>query len=293
MLLAGAATIAGLGPVLWATAGPAWAFTAPVKIDERPDGGDQFEFAPTAVHVDVDDKVLWTNKSQARHTVTSSAGNGQFDSGEIPPGGQWERRFTLAGTYTYRCEIHPDMTGRIQVGEPVTTTSTAPPATTTTAPPPPTTTAPPTTTTTEAPTTTTSAPRPAAGNPAQPTPPVPGSAPAPPPAQATSSTTTAPSTTTTAPSTTTTTAAPPTTVTSAPPAMPGEGEAAPPGPAPEAPPPTEAAPPPEETDDEAALTARRGSADGVDAATVAMVSALVAVGLFAAWTLIRVRPGRI
>jgi hypothetical protein len=43
----------------------------------------------------------------------------------------------------------------------------------------------------------------------------------------------------------------------------------------------------------AAAGPRRSSGDDVDAATVAMVSALVAVGAFAAWTLIRVRPGRI
>jgi hypothetical protein len=43
----------------------------------------------------------------------------------------------------------------------------------------------------------------------------------------------------------------------------------------------------------AAAGPRRGSGDDVDAATVAMVSALVAVGAFAAWTLIRVRPGRV
>lgn len=289
MLLAGAAVVVGLGPLLWVTAGPAWAFTAPVKIDERAGDSDKFEFAPTAVIIDVDDKVLWTNKSQTRHTVTSSAGNGHFDSGQIPPGGQWERRFTMAGTYTYQCEIHPDMVGRIEVGAPATTTSTAPPPTTTTVPPPPPpppTTAPPTTTTTEAPTTTTSAPRPAAGAPAQPSPPVPSSAPAPPPTLATSSTTTGPPTTTT-------TAAPPTTVTSAPTPAPGDGEAAPPGPAPGTPPPTDPAPPPEERGDEAAAGARRGSGGDVDAATVAVVSALVAVGMFAAWTLIRVRPGRI
>jgi hypothetical protein len=33
--------------------------------------------------------------------------------------------------------------------------------------------------------------------------------------------------------------------------------------------------------------------NSADPATVALVSALVAVGLFGAWTLIRVRPGRI
>lgn len=284
VLLAGAAAVIGLGPLLLVTAGPAWAFTAPVRIGEKPGADGQFEFAPTVVVIDVDDKVLWTNKSPKRHTVTSSAGNGSFDSGGIPPGGQWERRFTIAGTYTYHCEVHPDMVGRIEVGAPpATTTTTSPPTTTTTAPPP-TTTAPPAPTTT-APTTTTTAPRSPAGS--QPAPPVPSSAPAPPPTLATSSTTTIPSTTTT-------TAAPPTTVTSAPAPPPGEGEAAPPGPAPETPPPTEAAPPADEGDEmPAAAGPRRGSGGDVDVATVGMVSALVAVGAFAAWTLIRVRPGRI
>jgi plastocyanin len=282
VVLAGAAAVTGLGPLLWVTAGPAWAFTAPVRIDERSGSTDQFDFAPTAVVIDVDDKVLWTNKSQKRHTVTSSAGNDSFDSGQIPPGGQWERRFTVAGTYTYHCEIHPDMVGRIEVGPVTTTTTTAPPSTTTTAPPTTTTTAPPTTTTAP-PSTTTTAPRSPAGPP--PVPPVPNSAAAPPATLATSSTTTVPPTTTTT--------APPPTTTSAPSTLPSFGEGS--GPAPETPPVTEAAPPADEGGDEmpAAAGPRRGSGDDVDAATVAMVSALVAVGAFAAWTLIRVRPGRI
>jgi hypothetical protein len=33
--------------------------------------------------------------------------------------------------------------------------------------------------------------------------------------------------------------------------------------------------------------------DDLDAGAIGMVAALVAVGLFAAWTLIRVRPGRV
>jgi plastocyanin len=278
VLLAGAA---GVGPLLWVTAGPAWAFTAPVKISERAGSNDEFEFAPTVVTIDVDDKVLWTNKSGSRHTVTSDAGSVRFDSGQIPAGGQWERRFTTPGTFTYHCEVHPDMVGRIEVGPPASTTTAPPPPTTTTAPPTTTTTAP-TPTTTEPPTTTTTAQRPAAG---QPLPPVPSSAAAPPPTLATSSTTTAPPS-----STTTTTAAPPTTVTTAPPTLPGEGVAGPPPPA-EAPP-TTAAP---DTGDELPTAAGpiRSNGGDLDAGAVAMVSALVAVGAFAAWTLIRVRPGRV
>ena len=279
VLLAGAA---GVGPLLLVSAGPAWAFTAPVKISERAGSNEKYEFGPTVVTIDVDDKVLWTNKSGVRHTVTSDAGSVRFDSGQIPAGGQWERRFTTAGTFTYHCEVHPEMTGRIEVGPPPPTTTAPPPPTTTTAPPTTTTTAPAPTTTAPPTTTTIAPPRPAAGPPAQPLPPVPASASAPPPTLATSSTTTMPSTTTTS-------APPPTTVTTAPPTLPGEAVAEPPPPET---PPTTAAPDPGDEIPAAAGPIRRNGGE-LDVGAVLMVSALVAVGAFAAWTLIRVRPGRV
>ena len=279
VLLAGAA---GVGPLLWVSAGPAWAFVAPVTIVDR--SADESAFSPDVVTIKLNDKVLWKNDSDAkdRHTVTSDPGSFRFECSEMAKGGQCEKRFTVVGTFTYHCEIHPKMVGRIEVVDPSAPTTTAPPPTTTTAPPTTTTTAP-VPTTTAPPTTTTTAPRPAAGPPAQPLPPVPSSAAAPPPTLATSSTTTMPA------SSSTTTSAPPTTVTTAPPTLPGEGVAGPP--TPEAPP-TTAAP---DTGDEIPAAAGPIRRDGgeLDVGAVLMVSALVAVGAFAAWTLIRVRPGRV
>ena len=277
VLLAGVTGVAGLGPMLLVTAEPAWAFMAPVKIIER--GDNDFEFNPRTTQIEVGDGVTWVNGTDRKHTVTSDPGKDSFDSDEISANdGQgadphYERRFNTPGTYVYRCKIHPKMTGVVEVRDPAATTTTTAPATTTTAPT--TTTTVPPTTTTEAPTTTSTAFRTPAAEP----PPVPATAAAPPPTLASSSTTTVPSsTTTTVPPTTATTGAPP----------PTQEQAAPPTT------PASQDPTTSSTGDEISTAIGPTSRDGgADPATVALVSALVAVGLFGAWTLIRVRPGRV
>lgn len=277
VLLAGVTGVAGLGPVLLVTAEPAWAFMAPVKIIER--GDNDFEFNPRTTQIEVGDGVTWVNGTDRKHTVTSDPGKDSFDSDEISANdGQgadphYERRFNTPGTYVYRCKIHPKMTGVVEVRDPAATTTTTAPATTTTAPT--TTTTAPTTTTTEAPTTTSTAFRTPAAEP----PPVPATAAAPPPTLAKSSTTTVPSsTTTTVPPTTATTGAPP----------PTQEQAAPPTT------PASQDPTTSSTGDGISTAIGPSGRDaGADPATVALVSALVAVGLFGAWTLIRVRPGRV
>jgi plastocyanin len=275
-LLAAAAWVAGLGPGLLATAQPAWAFVGTVEIYDR-------AFSPKVTEIELDDKILWRNRSDRKHSVT--ADSGEFDYVFGTKGAQEERRFQIAKTYTYHCKFHDGMTGTVVVRDPNA------PATTTTAPPPTTTTAQPTTTTTTAPpTTTTTAPAPTTTAPARPPagvspPPVPSTAAAPPPTLATSSTTTLP------PSSTTTTAAPSTTATSAP--APAGDQTASPSTSASAPPTTES------TgggtgDDLKTAAGRPGRSDGgLDAGAVSLVTLLVAVGLFGAWTLIRVRPGRI
>jgi plastocyanin len=278
-LLAATGVVAGLAPVLLVTAPPAWAFTAPVDITNLSSG--KFAFDPKVTDINVDDKVLWRNKTNEKHTVTSDTGD--FDV-TLGAGGTEERRFQKAGTYAYHCKIHDGMTGTVVVQDPnapPTTTTTAPP-TTTTAPPTTTTTAPPTTTTTEPPTTTTTASRPPAGMPA---PPVPASAGAQAPTTASSATTTS------VPSTTTTTTAPPTTASSAPPVL--AGEQPPPGPPPESSTTTGASKPGDTGDQIPTAVGPTSGDDGkLDVTAVALVSLLVAVGVFGAWTLIRVRPGR-
>jgi plastocyanin len=68
-----------------------------------------FAFDPAAVETPVGTTVTWTNDGAARHTVTSS--DGAFDSDELALGASFSQNFTAAGTYTYFCQIHPQMTG--------------------------------------------------------------------------------------------------------------------------------------------------------------------------------------
>lgn len=276
MLVAAAAGMAGLAPVLLATAQPAWAFVERVSIDGR-------SYSPKLTEIEIGDGVIWRNQTDEPHSVTFDSLKWDDDLGNR--GAQAERRFNNAGTFTYHCKFHDGMKGTVVVKDPnaptttttarPSTTTTAQPATTTTAPPPPTTTAPPTTTTTAPP------PRPPAEVPG---PPVPTTAAAPPPTMASSSTTTQPPTSTT-------TAAP--TTTSAPPAPPAEEQVA-------APSTSSSAPPTAETtsgdtgDDQKAAIGRPAGSDGeLDFGAAVLIALLVAVGLFGAWTLIRVRPGRI
>lgn len=57
--------------------------------------------------------VTVTNNDSTTHTWT--ANDGLFDSSGISPGESFEFTFDEAGTYTYFCNIHPTMTGSIEV----------------------------------------------------------------------------------------------------------------------------------------------------------------------------------
>jgi hypothetical protein len=59
--------------------------------------------------------VTWMNSGAAPHTVT--ADDGAFDSDRLAPGASFSQPFDTAGTFTYHCEIHPQMTGTIVVSE--------------------------------------------------------------------------------------------------------------------------------------------------------------------------------
>lgn len=70
-------------------------------------------FNPGTKSVAINTTITWTNKDGTDHTVTSNSG--LFDSGVIKSNGTFSHTFTSEGTYTYRCTIHPAMTGTIQV----------------------------------------------------------------------------------------------------------------------------------------------------------------------------------
>jgi plastocyanin len=75
----------------------------------------EFTYQPDPVVVQVGGKVIWQNQDTAPHTAT--ADDGSFDTGTIEKGKLGSETFKEAGTFTYFCEIHPDMHGTVEVVE--------------------------------------------------------------------------------------------------------------------------------------------------------------------------------
>ncbi len=91
----------------------------------------QRNFDPKSVRVSlgVDSKIVWTNTDSVAHTVTSDNKyvdliSGPFNSlehldttgnGFVNPGKTFEFIFTTDGDYSYHCEPHPWMQGKISV----------------------------------------------------------------------------------------------------------------------------------------------------------------------------------
>ena len=98
-----------------------------------------FFFEPSTVTVQVGDTVTWTNE-QGLHNVL--LGDSRLNAPGFPEDAPWNPppsyTFTAPGSYTFVCEVHPGMTGTVNVqgdGEP-TPTPTATPTPTPGVPPP-------------------------------------------------------------------------------------------------------------------------------------------------------------
>src|SRR5438132_13740502 len=63
----------------------------------------RYHYTPKSMSIKVGDKVVWTDRSDAPHTVT-------FDRGtynkSLQPGTSVSRVFKHKGTFTYHCNIH-------------------------------------------------------------------------------------------------------------------------------------------------------------------------------------------
>jgi len=75
---------------------------------------EDFDFEPADVAIQPGDTVMWVNRGNTPHTVTSD--DGLFDSEVLNPGESFMFTFPEAGTFSYHCEIHPFMTGSVSVG---------------------------------------------------------------------------------------------------------------------------------------------------------------------------------
>ena len=84
---------------------------ANVKIVEK---NDKYMFDPATLTIKTGTQVVWTNMSDAPHTVTSD--NGTFNtSSNLSQNQTFMFTFTTAGTFSYPCNIHPYMKATITV----------------------------------------------------------------------------------------------------------------------------------------------------------------------------------
>lgn len=75
-----------------------------------------FAFDPTSLVVKTGTVVTWTNEDTAVHIIASDASApAPFSSGSLRQGDVYTFTFTVAGTYTYTCTLHPTMKGTIIV----------------------------------------------------------------------------------------------------------------------------------------------------------------------------------
>lgn len=74
---------------------------------------DKFAFSPDVIRIKAGTEIIWKNKESTDHTVT--ADDGSFDSGPLGQGGEFKKKFTKPGTYSYACGMHPFMSGKVVV----------------------------------------------------------------------------------------------------------------------------------------------------------------------------------
>jgi len=72
-----------------------------------------FAFDPATITIKVGGTVTWTNQDSVAHTV--AADDSSWTSSNLGEGGTFSHTFDTAGTFTYRCSIHPTMKGTVIV----------------------------------------------------------------------------------------------------------------------------------------------------------------------------------
>jgi amicyanin len=77
-----------------------------------------FAFTPATIKVKLGTTVTWTNKDSVRHDVSPDTESEDFKGSELLAKGEsYKFTFAKAGTYTYHCTPHPQMTATVVVTE--------------------------------------------------------------------------------------------------------------------------------------------------------------------------------
>jgi plastocyanin len=111
--IAGIAAAGGIGWPAGTAAAPPGIRRAAIppsasRVDIR-----QFKFSAATLAVPAGTTVVWTNRDEELHTVTSA--ERVFASPGLDAGETFAFTFTTPGTFRYYCALHPHMTGTVVV----------------------------------------------------------------------------------------------------------------------------------------------------------------------------------
>jgi len=73
----------------------------------------KFAFAPKEITIAPGTKIIWSNRDETPHTVTSN--DKSFASKGLDTDDKFEQTFASEGDFTYYCTLHPFMTGVVHV----------------------------------------------------------------------------------------------------------------------------------------------------------------------------------
>jgi plastocyanin len=72
-----------------------------------------FEFSPSRLVIHEGEKVIWINKDNCPHTITSL--DKELNSAIIPPNGTYTHLFEKEGRFPYNCSLRPTLAGEVIV----------------------------------------------------------------------------------------------------------------------------------------------------------------------------------
>lgn len=76
---------------------------------------DNFSFSMADLTIPAGTRVVWTNRDDIPHTVTSDSNQRLFKSPPLDTDDIFSYTFTTPGIYAYFCSLHPHMTAKIIV----------------------------------------------------------------------------------------------------------------------------------------------------------------------------------
>jgi plastocyanin len=74
---------------------------------------EKFAFSPKDITVAPGTKIVWINKDQIPHTISTA--DKSFMSKAMDTDDKFEQTFVNAGDFSYFCTLHPFMTGTVHV----------------------------------------------------------------------------------------------------------------------------------------------------------------------------------